>query len=113
MNTPTPRSEDPELDAELARLPQWQPPQDFAKRLAAAAARQAAEPRSAVPPRGAWIRSGLRRFAVNVLASSALATALVLVPWATWATHPAFIWSIAGGSAIGGLLMTRRLLRQR
>lgn len=110
MNTP---STDPELDSDLAGLPYWQPPQDFATRLAAAAARQQAALQAPAPTRNAWIRQASRRFALHAMASAALATALALAPWANWAAHPAFAWSIAGSSAAAGLLMTRRVLRLR
>ena len=104
------------IDAALGRLPQWEPPADFAARLAAAAARQALQP----VPSPALLHAGhlLQRLSDSVLmVLAALAVAGLLawvVPWAVLVQSPNLI-SWAGGITLGviGLWMTGRTLLTR
>ncbi|MEJ0098306.1 MAG: hypothetical protein WDO12_00580 [Pseudomonadota bacterium] len=101
-----------ELDAQLAQLPQWQPPADFAARLAAAAARQAAEPVTATPPStSALVWEGFVEYLPLALGVGVLALVLALLPWTQWAAAPVFPWAVAGAGLAGGLALTLRLLR--
>ena len=104
------------IDSALGRLPQWEPPADFAARLAAAAARQALQP---VPSpallRAGRLLQGLSDSALMVLAALAAAGLLAwVVPWAVLVQSPNVI-SWAGGIALGitGLWMTGRTLLSR
>jgi len=106
-----PDSEDTALDARLARLPQWQAPVDFAARLAAAAARQAAGPVIVPPSPRALLRSALRRHLPLLLGAAVLAPVLALLPWTAVVMHPALPWMVAGTAAVTGLVLTLRLLR--
>jgi hypothetical protein len=106
-----PDSQDAALDARLARLPQWQPKADFAARLAAAAARQAAQPVAAPPTPQKWLRGALRRHLRLLLGAGVLALGLALLPWSAVAGNPALPWVVAGGAAAVGLVLTLRLLR--
>jgi hypothetical protein len=99
------------LDARLARLPQWQPPADFAARLAAAAARQAAEPVLMPPSPRAWLRGALGRHLPLLAGAAALGLVLALLPWPAVVDSAALPWVLAGGAAAAGLMMTLRLLR--
>jgi hypothetical protein len=103
--------QDAALDARLARLPQWQPPADFAARLAAAAARQAAEPLVAPPSPRSWLRGALRQHLRLLLGAGVLALGLALLPWSVVASSPALPWVVTGGAVAAGLVLTLRLLR--
>jgi hypothetical protein len=99
------------LDARLARLPAWQPPADFALRLAAAAARE----RYRMPPqvsRGwAW-----RRFQAHLplgIATGSAVLVLASLPWTGLAADPLFTWLVAGAAGSAGIAMTLRLVRAR
>jgi hypothetical protein len=101
------------LDIALGRLPHWEPPADFAPRLAAAAARQALQP--AVSP--ALLQAGnlLQRLsdsALMVLAALSVAGLLVwAVPWAGLVdSADVLVWASAIALSVTGLWMTRRVL---
>jgi hypothetical protein len=100
-----------ELDARLARLPQWQPPPDFAVRLAAAAARQAAEPQVMPRPTGAWLWERTLHHLPLGLGVAAVALVVAVLPWTTFSTSATFVWAIVGCSAAFGLTLTMRVLR--
>lgn len=102
---------DPALDAQLARLPQWQPPADFAARLAAAAARQAAEPAVVPPSPQALLRSALRRHLPLLAGAAVLAGVLAALPWSVVVASAALPWVVAGGAALCGVVLSLRLLR--
>ena len=106
-----PDNQDAALDAQLARLPQWQPPADFVARLAAAAARQAGEAVIVPPSPQALLRGALRRHLPLLLVGCVSALVLALLPWNTVAMSPALPWVVAGGAAACGLVLTLRLLR--
>lgn len=112
MNTPIDHNPAPELDAPLARLPAWQPPADFAARLAAAAARQAATP-SAPPPPPAWVRwlEQATRILPTAIGAGLLALTLANVPWMQVAAYPALPVLIALAAVATGLVLTWRVLR--
>lgn len=113
MNTESNRNFAPEPDAPLARLPEWQPPADFAVRLAAAAARQAATApvaASAAPRWERWLELGTRILPTAV-GAGLLALVLASLPWMQMAAHPAFATLIASSAGAAGLLLTWRLLR--
>lgn len=99
-----------DVDALLARLPQWTPPAGFAARLAAAAARQADHP-APVLSTLSWLLRRLATRAPMIAGSALLALALALVPWAQITFNPLFPWLFAAGSALLGSLMTLRLIR--
>lgn len=100
------------IDARLARLPEWQPPTDFAARLAAAAARQAAEPAVAAPlSTGAWLRASVVRRLPLGLSSGLLALVLIALPWSQLAGSAQFPWWVAGCAAVTGVLLTLRVIR--
>ncbi|MEO8307698.1 MAG: hypothetical protein ABI616_06620 [Pseudomonadota bacterium] len=106
---------DKRIDSSLGRLPQWQPPADFASRLAAAAARQSLQP--VVP--AALVQAGnllqqLSDAALMVTAAFFVAGLMAwVVPWTTVMQFPNLV-SWAGGIALGitGLWLTRRTLTQ-
>ncbi len=104
------------IDSALDRLPQWNPPADFAPRLAAAAARQAQLP--AVSPMLALTGNLLLRLSdATLLVLAALAVAgLVIwaVPWDGVVRHADLIsWGSTIVLAVSGLWMTRRSLLGR
>jgi hypothetical protein len=104
------------IDSALDRLPQWNPPADFAPRLAAAAARQAQLP--AVSPMLALTGNLLLRLSdATLLVLAALSVAgLVIwaVPWDEVVRHADQIsWGSAIVLAVSGLWMTRRSLLGR
>jgi hypothetical protein len=101
------------IESALGRLPHWEPPADFASRLAAAAARQARQP--AISPALALTGKLLLRLsdaALIVLAALAVAGLLVwVVPWDGLIGHADLVsWTSAVVLAISGLWMTRRTL---
>jgi len=110
MNT-EPDREFAEIDARLARLPAWQPPADFAVRLAAAAARQSAAPVARALSTRAWLWSCARRRLPLALASGLLALALIALPWTQLAGSAQFPWWVAGAAAVTGIFLTLRVLR--
>lgn len=101
-----------DLDARLARLPQWQPPADFAVRLAAAAARQRYEAYAA-PDTRAWVWRRFLAYLPMGLATGATVLVLACLPWTKFAADPLFTWIIAGGAGATGIALTLRLLRSR
>lgn len=101
------------IDAALARLPPWEPPADFASRLAAAAARQSLEP----VPSPALLQAGhlLQRLSdsvLMVLAALSVAGLLIwFVPWDVLVQSASLIgWASAIAICCAGLWMTRRTL---
>ncbi len=108
MNT---EPEHNEVDALLARLPQWTPSPDFTARLAAAAARQAERPASIPLSIRAWLLRRLASRAPMMVGSVLLALGLGVFPWAAIIANPLFPWVFAAGSAVLGSVMTLRLLR--
>jgi hypothetical protein len=109
MNT-EPDREFVDIDARLARLPEWRVPADFAVRLAAAAARQASEPVPVLSNRTWLWHSVLRRLPL-ALGSILLALTLVVLPWAHLAGNPQFPWWVAGCAAATGVFLTLRVIR--
>ena len=105
-----PEREFADLDAQLSRLPQWQPPQDFAVRLAAAATRQSAQPATPRSTRS-WLWGRVMHHLPLALGAGVVALVLVALPWSAIAADPLFAWLIAGGAATVGLVYTVRLLR--
>jgi hypothetical protein len=99
-----------EVDALLARLPQWTPPPDFAARLAAAAARQADMAAPVPLSTWAWLLRRLARRESLIIGSALLALGLAVIPWAVITTNPLFPWLFAASSAALGGRMTLRLL---
>jgi hypothetical protein len=110
MNT-EPDRELAALDAQLARLPQWQPPADFSARLAAAAARQHAVPVVPPPSLRQWLWAELLRRLPLTLAAGLMALVLAMLPWSALAGSPALPWVVACGGSVFGLVLTLRLLR--
>ena len=99
------------IDARLAQLPDWQPPADFAVRLAAAAARQSVEPVPARLSTRAWLWHSVVRRLPLACASVLLALALVVLPWARLAVSPVLPWSLVACGAVVGILLTWRVIR--
>jgi hypothetical protein len=99
-----------EIDAALARLPAWDPPADFAARLAAAAARQAAEPALQPLPQWRWLPA-LTTGILTALGGLVLALLLMLVPWGSLTAHPAFAWIAVTGFMAAGLYFSHRIQR--
>jgi hypothetical protein len=104
------------IDAALGRLQTWEPPADFAARLAAAAAREAALP--VVSP--ALMRAGnlLQRLSDSVLVVlAALCVAGLLawvVPWIALIQSPNLIsWACGITLGLTGLWLTQRTLLSR
>jgi hypothetical protein len=104
------------IDSALRRLPHWEPPADFAVRLAAAAARQSQLP-VASP---ALLQAGnlLQRLsdsALMVLAALSVAVLLAwAVPWAVLIQSGGLIgWACGIALGITGLWMTQRTLTSR
>jgi hypothetical protein len=105
---------DDELDVALRRLPQWQPPVDFAARLAAAAARQheARDPLSPGLRRAGVVLSRATELSVLTLMSVCFATALAIAPWQLALEHSAWFAGVAVAAVLAlGLPMSYRLLR--
>jgi len=99
------------LDARLAHLPQWQPPADFAARLAAAATRQGLAPAITAQPAPGW---AWRRFLHHLplpLGMGLTLWLLATLPWPKAVSDPLFPWIVAAGAALTGLVLTWRLLR--
>lgn len=113
MNDAKPDLLEQRIDSALHRLPHWEPPADFAPRLAAAAARQARQP--AISPALVNVGSVLLRLSDSTLiVLAALAVAGLLawaIPW-TGLIDSADILGWASAIALGvvGLWMTRRVL---
>ena len=106
MNTDNQASLDQRIESALSRLPAWQAPPDFAKRLAAAAARQAAAP---VAP---WPSPDWTRFVPMALWSVGFAAVLAwAVPWAQL-SGMALAWGCVAAMATSGALLTLQVLRQ-
>jgi hypothetical protein len=104
------------IDIALGRLPDWNPPADFATRLAAAAARQATQP--VVSP--ALLQAGnlLQRLSDSALIVLAALCAAVLlawvIPWTTLVQAPNLIsWACGITLGLTGLWLTRRTLLSR
>jgi hypothetical protein len=116
MIKPTPDVLDQRIDSALSRLPQWEPPADFAPRLAAAAARQALRP--AVSPALVQAGSLLLRLSDSTLIVLAALTVAGLLAWVVpWSdvveSADLLAWICAIAAAITGLWMTRRTLSSR
>jgi hypothetical protein len=101
----------PDVDALLAKLPQWTPPPDFAARLAAAAARQSEAPPRRPMTAPAWLLRRLARRGPVILGAAALALVLAMTPWTTITFNPLFPWIFSAGTAILGSWMALRLIR--
>lgn len=112
MNMHADSGQDPAIDAALARLPQWQPPADFATRLAAAAARQHAQPAYGQRRDWFWL-DWITQVVLAMLGAGMLALLLIVLPWVELLAHPAFAWVSATGFAGLGLVLASRLLRAR
>jgi hypothetical protein len=97
--------------AQLRQLPAWQPPSDFAVRLAAAAAHQASNSPAACESTFAWLRWRLLYRLPLALGAGALALVLLAMPWATVAESTALPWLVAACGALVGLVMAVRVLR--
>lgn len=115
MNDP-PDMLEQRIESALCRLPHWEPPADFALRLAAAAARQAQQP--VISP--ALLRAGnlLQRLsdsALIVLAALSVAGLLTwAVPWtALIGSADKVGWTCAIVLGGVGLWMTRQTLISR
>ena len=112
MNTQNPL--DPierRIDMALGRLPEWQPPQDFSVRLAAAAARQSAE--QPPPAEPAWLEllDQTSRLAPTLLASAGLAATMGwIVPWSELSTI-AMVWTCIAAMSAAGVVLVLRVLR--
>lgn len=100
-----------EMDTALASLPSWDPPADFAARLAAAAARQ---PAAAAQPKSIalyWLTIAADRAplaAISAIFGSVLAWG---VPWQAQASGEAITWSGLLALAVIGAVQTWRVLR--
>jgi hypothetical protein len=104
------------IESALGRLPHWEPPADFAPRLAAAAARRAQQP--AVSPVLALTGNLLLRLSdATLIVFAALAVTGLLVwavPWGALVRHADLVsWSSAIVLAMSGLWITRRTLARR
>jgi hypothetical protein len=106
---------DEQLDASLQRLPHWEPPADFAQRLAAAAARRALQSQARptrAPGTAAHLLDAINaRLPLTVLAGVG-AVVLATLPWERLAQHPETTAMVAAtllGAA--GLWLTLRTLR--
>ena len=112
-STPDHRAPDGYIDGALSRLPVWEPPGDFAQRLAAAAARQAQRPRESAPVAAFGVAmERITGFTLALLAGlTSAALVLWLVPWSAVVSEPAvLVWGCAllfGGC---GLWLARRAL---
>jgi hypothetical protein len=102
---------DDRLDAQLKRLPQWQPPGDFAARLAAAAARQAAMPMAAPPSTLRWLGRRMLYRLPLAIGAGAVALLLLALPWNAFAQSAALPWVVAACGALLGLSLAVRVLR--
>jgi hypothetical protein len=99
------------IDAALARLPEWQPPQDFSTRLAAAAARQAAAPVVLAEPAWSAMLDQITSITPIVLASAALAATLGwIVPWSQL-SGVGLVWTCVAAMTAAGAFLTMRVLR--
>ena len=101
-----------DIDTALGRLPRWEPPADFAARLAAAAARQEFAP----PPRSPWIGWRLMDITTQrlpLVAGSALLASILAwgVPWQALMEGAALLWIGPVVMAATGAVMTWRVLR--
>ncbi|MEO8313453.1 MAG: hypothetical protein ABI645_01550 [Pseudomonadota bacterium] len=99
-----------QIESTLAQLPEWQPPSDFAKRLAAVAvavaARQTAAPVS-VPPGPAW-----NEIVPLTLLSVGLAVVLGwVVPWSQLSAGYNLVWTCVAAMGAAGAFLTLRVLR--
>jgi hypothetical protein len=107
---------DQRIDSALSRLPQWQPPVDFAPRLAAEAARRAQRP--AVSPTLVQAGSLLLHLSHSILMVLATLTAAAVLTWVIpWSAVIDAVDVVAWTSAIvfaaTGLWMTQRTLESR
>jgi len=110
MNTEARGPQDRTL-ARLHQLPAWQPPADFAVRLAAAAARQAAEAPLDPSSTFTWL---LRRLVHRLplgLSAGAVALVLLALPWSAFAESTLLPWLVAACGALLGLVLAMRVLR--
>jgi hypothetical protein len=106
---------DEQLDASLQRLPHWEPPADFAQRLAAAATRQAlrsqARPTHAPDTAARLLDAINARLPLTVLAGVG-AVVLATLPWERLAQHPATTATLTAALlGAAGLWLTLRALR--
>jgi hypothetical protein len=115
MNTQSPPDTlEQQIDMALARLPEWQPPPDFSVRLAAAAARQAAEETATRAP--AWLvwlvwLDEITTFVPTVLASAGLAAITGwVVPWSQLSTGT-IVWTCVLAMCASGVVLALRILR--
>ena len=113
MNNPnTPDAVDRQIDAALARLPMWQPPPDFAARLAAAAAREATPVK---PDYSVWaeVLDLLNSLTPTVLACAGLSLLLGwVIPWSQL-SPAAVTWLCVTAMTAAGAALTLRLLRSQ
>lgn len=105
MNTDDPAMLDKHIESTLAQLPEWQVPDDFSRRLAAAAARQAATP-AVAPPRPAW-----GEMVPVTLWSAGLAAVLGwVIPWSEL-SGTSLVWTCVAAMSAAGAFLTLRVLR--
>jgi hypothetical protein len=100
------------IEGALARLPEWQPPPDFAARLAAAAAR--AVPAARVRPESFWavVLDHFNNLFPTLVWSAGLAGVLALaVPWPQLAAGDGLVWTCVAAMGAAGLVLTLRVLR--
>lgn len=114
MNTSR-NNDDPQLDAALSRLPYWNPPADFSRRLAAAAHRQNLQQREIEPSlRAGLLLQRVTRATLIVLACTALAAlAAWFVAWSGLATRgTALLWPSFAVLLSYSVMLTWRQLRR-
>lgn len=103
---------DEQLNASLQRLPHWEPPADFARKLAAAAARQVQDrPTPAARPAShAW--DAITAAIPQIVIAGLVAVLLVALPWDRLAQHPEATATLTAALlGVAGLWLTLRSLR--
>lgn len=109
VNSPDPVEQ--RMDAALARLPEWRPPQDFAARLAAAAARQVTEQPAPQDTGISILLDQITRLTPATLGSAALAVSVGwIVPWSQLSIG-ATVWTCVLAMSATGAMLTVRVLR--
>ena len=104
------------INCALGHLPDWEPPADFATRLAAAAARQAAQPVvSAALLQAGNLLQAVSDSALIVLAALCVSGLLAwVVPWTALIQSPNLLsWAFGITLGLMGLWMTQRTLLSR
>jgi len=105
-----PDHEFPEIDAQLARLPKWRPPPDFAVRLAAAAAREN-RGQVAAPSTLFWLWGRIVDHLPLATLAGMLGLMLATLPWSNPELSSTLPWLLGSSLAVSGLVLTVRLLR--